>query len=85
MRISKLFTKTSKFVTDEDKARSHELLMQSGYINQEMAGTYSLLPLGINVLRKIENIIREEMNAIGSQEILMPTIQPQSNWEKTGR
>jgi prolyl-tRNA synthetase len=85
MRVSKLFTKTSKFVAVKDKARSHELLTQAGYINQEMAGAYSLLPLGINVLRKIENIIREEMNAIDSQEILMPAIHPQSNWEKTGR
>ncbi len=85
MKVSQLFTKTTKLTVGETKARSHELLVQAGYINQEMAGAYSLLPLGTKVLRKIENIIREEMNAIGSQEIVMPAIHPQSNWEKTGR
>ncbi len=85
MKISKLFTKTRKLTADGTKARSHELLVQGGYINQEMAGAYSLLPLGNRVLRKIEEIIREEMNEIDGQEVLMPAIHPQSNWEKTGR
>lgn len=85
MKLSRLFTKTSKSTVGESKAKSHELLVQAGYINQEMAGAYSLLPLGDRVLKKIENIIREEMDAIDSQEIIMPAIHPQSNWEKTGR
>ncbi|MFH1425939.1 MAG: aminoacyl--tRNA ligase-related protein [Candidatus Kerfeldbacteria bacterium] len=62
-----------------------KLLTQAGFINQEMAGVYSFLPLGLRVLTKIENIVREEMNAIGGQEILMPAFSSKEVWEKTDR
>jgi prolyl-tRNA synthetase len=85
MKISKLFTSTSKLIGDEIKSKSHQLLVRGGFINQEMAGAYSILPLGYKVLSKIENIIRKEMNSIGSQEVLMPALHPKDNWIKTER
>lgn len=85
MKISNLFTKTRKNITEESGALSYELLVRAGFINKEIAGVYSLLPLGTRVLRKIESIIRDEMNAIGGQEIVMPSLQPKDNWIRTGR
>ena len=70
---------------EESGALSYELLVRAGFINKEIAGVYSLLPLGTRVLRKIESIIRDEMNAIGGQEIVMPSLQPKDNWIRTGR
>lgn len=85
MKLSDLCTKTIKYSSDTDVSRNAQLLTRAGYINQLMAGVYSYLPLGFRVLNKIENIVREEMNAIGAQEILMPALQPKEIWETTGR
>lgn len=85
MRISDLFTRTSKSASKGDVSRNAQLLLKAGYIQQLMAGVYSYLPLGMRVLNKIENIIREEMEQIGAQEILMPALQPREIWDQTGR
>lgn len=85
MKLSSLCTKTIKDSSSADVSRNAQLLTRAGYINKLMAGVYSYLPLGWRVLNKVENIIREEMNAIGSQEILMPALQPKDIWETTGR
>ncbi|MBU3896025.1 prolyl-tRNA synthetase [Patescibacteria group bacterium] len=83
MKQSKLFSKTIKTV--DAHSISHQFLLRAGFINQLMAGAYSFLPLGLLVLKKIENIIRENMLAISGQEILMPALTPKENWQKTGR
>ena len=85
MKQSKLFTKTRKEAPADEVSKNAELLIRGGFVHKEMAGVYSYLPLGLRVLRKIENIIREEMNKVGGQEVLMSTFQPKDNWEKTGR
>ncbi len=85
MRQSNLFTRTKKEVPADEVSKNAELLIRGGFIHKEMAGVYSYLPLGLRVLKKIENIIREEMNKVGGQEVLMSTFQPKENWEKTGR
>ena len=85
MRQSKLFTKTKKEAPSDEVSKNAEFLIRGGFIHKEMAGVYSYLPLGFRVVKKIENIIREEMNAVGGQEILMPSFHPKENWEKTGR
>lgn len=84
MRYSKLFSKTLRQVPKDADTVNHKLLTQAGYVDQLMAGVYSYLPLGLRVLRKIENIVREQMNAIGGQEVLMPILHPKENWVKTG-
>ncbi|MEI7621827.1 MAG: aminoacyl--tRNA ligase-related protein, partial [Candidatus Moraniibacteriota bacterium] len=66
-------------------AKNAQLLIQAGFVDKLMAGTYSFLPLGLRVFKKIENIIREEMENLGANEILMPTLQPKENWQTTGR
>ncbi len=85
MRQSQYFAKTSKTVSKDDVSVNAKFLEQGGFIHKEMAGVYSFLPLGLRVLTKIENIIREEMNAIGANEILMSTMQPKENWLATDR
>jgi prolyl-tRNA synthetase len=85
MKQSQYFSRTSKTAPKDDVSVNALLLEQAGFIHKEMAGVYSYLPLGWRVLKKIENIIREEMDAIGGQEILMPAIQPKENWQATGR
>lgn len=85
MRVSNLFTKTSKTVPSDETARNAQLLIQAGFIHKEMAGVYAYLPLGLRVLENIKNIVREEMNVIGGQEVLMTTLQPRDIWEKTDR
>ncbi len=85
MKQSKLFTKTTKDAPKDEVSVNAQLLIRAGFIDKEMAGVYTLLPLGLRTLKKIENIIREEMNAIGGQEILMPSLHPKENWLKTGR
>lgn len=85
MKLSDLCTKTIKDTSSADVSRNAQLLTRAGYINKLMAGVYSYLPLGCRVLNKVENIVREEMNAIGAQEILMPALQPKEIWETTGR
>ncbi len=85
MRLSKLFTKTSKTTPADEEARNAQLLIQAGFIHKEMAGVYAYLPLGKRVLDNIAQIVREEMNAIGGQEVQMTTLQPQELFEKTDR
>ena len=85
MRQSELFTKTKKEVPTDEVSKNAELLIRGGFIYKEMAGVYSYLPLGLLVLNKIENIIREEMNAIGGQEIIMTALQNPELWKKTDR
>lgn len=86
MRQSKLFQKTSKESSDQYfGSRNAELLTKAGFVNQLMAGVYSYLPLGLKVLRKIENVVREEMDVIGANEILMPALAPREVWDATGR
>jgi prolyl-tRNA synthetase len=80
-----LFTKTSKTVPADETARNAQLLIQAGYIHKEMAGVYAYLPLGKKVLHNISQIVREEMNAIGGNEVWMSVLQPKDIWEKTGR
>lgn len=84
MKVSKLFTKTTKNVAKAE-SKNHELLVRGGYVDQLMAGVYTYLPLGKKVIENIENIIREEMVGIDGQEILMPALHPSENWKKTGR
>jgi len=85
MRYSQLFGKTTKIAPKDAEAISHKLLVQAGYIDQLSAGIYSFLPLGLKVLQNITNIIREEMNAVGGQEVSLPSLQPKNIWEETGR
>ncbi len=85
MLYSKLFPKTSKQVPSGAESINHQLLVRAGFIHQEMAGVYTYLPLGWKVLDKISDIVREEMNKIGGQELLMPVLQASDNWKKTGR
>jgi prolyl-tRNA synthetase len=85
MRLSQLFTKTSKNVPADETAKNAQLLIQAGYIHKEMAGVYAYLPLGKKVLHNISQIVREEMNAIGGNEVWMSVLQPKEIWEKTGR
>ncbi len=84
MRQSHLFTKTRKEAPKDEVAKNAQLLIRAGYIHKEMAGVYSFLPLGLRVLGKIEQIIREEMNAIGGQETKMATLHPSEKWKQTG-
>ena len=85
MRQSQLFTKTRKSAPKDEVAKNAQLLIRGGFIHKEMAGVYSYLPLGLRVLKNIENIIREEMNGIGGQEILMTALQDSEIWKTTGR
>jgi len=85
VRISKLFGKTQREVPAEAETVSHRLLLKAGMIHQVAAGVYSYLPLAWRVLKKIENIIREEMNAAGGQELMLPVLQPLELWQETGR
>jgi prolyl-tRNA synthetase len=85
MRFSRLFGKTLKEIPAEADTVSHQLLLRSGMIQQLAAGIYSYLPLGWRVLKKIEQIIREEMDRAGGQELMLPSLQPFELWEKSGR
>lgn len=85
MRFSKLFGKTLRHVPAEAECVSHQLLVRAGMIAQEAAGIYSYLPLGWRVLKKIENIIREEMDKAGGQELMLPVLQPFELWQQSGR
>ncbi|MDP6896211.1 MAG: proline--tRNA ligase, partial [Rhodospirillales bacterium] len=85
MRLSQYFLPTLKENPAEAEIVSHRLMLRAGMIRQSSAGIYSWLPMGLRVLRNIEQIVREEQNAIGCQEILMPTIQPADLWRESGR
>lgn len=85
MRQTQVFTKTNKTVPADEAALNAKLLIQAGYIYKQMAGAYVFLPLGKRVLDKIVQIVREEMNAIGGNELSMTALQPQEPWEASGR
>ncbi len=85
MRISKLFTKTLKNAPADEVSKNAQLLIRAGYVYKEMAGAYAYLPLGLRVLEKIKRIVREEMDAIDSNELVMTTLQRKEVWEKTTR
>lgn len=85
MRRTELFVKTRKEAPADETARNAQLLIRAGYVHKEMAGVYTFLPLGLRILTNIANIVREEMNVIGGQEILMPVLQVKERYERTGR
>ncbi|MFH1036917.1 MAG: aminoacyl--tRNA ligase-related protein [Patescibacteria group bacterium] len=85
MRQSKLFTKISKEFPKDESSINARFLIRAGFIDKLMSGVFSFLPLGLAVMGKIENIIREEMNKIGGQEILLPALHPKENWQLTDR
>lgn len=85
MKLSELFTKTIKEAPKDETSKNAKLLIRAGFVDKVMAGVYTLLPLGFRVYKKVEQIIREEMNAIGGQEVYMPTLQPKERWEATKR
>ncbi|HYA86808.1 MAG TPA: proline--tRNA ligase [Nitrospirota bacterium] len=85
MRFSRLFIPTLKEAPAEAEAVSHKLMVRAGFVRQLAAGLYIYLPLGIRVMEKINRIIREEMNAIGGQEVSMPVLNPSEVWQQTGR
>ncbi|PIQ66267.1 MAG: prolyl-tRNA synthetase [Candidatus Zambryskibacteria bacterium CG11_big_fil_rev_8_21_14_0_20_42_18] len=82
MRQSKLFTKTRREAPKDEVSKNAILLTRAGFINKERAGVYDYLPLGLRVIKKLEDIVREEMNALGGQEFLMSSLQRQELWEK---
>lgn len=85
MKVTQLFTKTSKTVPADETAKNAQLLIQAGFVYKVMAGVYSYLPLGLRVLENIKRIVREEMNAINGQELIMSSLQRKETWEGTGR
>jgi prolyl-tRNA synthetase len=85
MRLTNLFTKTSKTFPSDEVSKNARLLIQAGYIYKEMAGVYTYLPLGKIVLDKIIHIIRQEMNAVGGNEISMTALQQKETWQASGR
>ena len=85
MRLSKNFTRTIKQAPADEVARNAQLLIRAGYVHKTMAGVYSFLPLGLRVVENIKQIVREEMNKIDSQELVMSTLQCKETWQETGR
>jgi prolyl-tRNA synthetase len=85
MRLSQYFMPTLKETPSEAQIVSHRYMLRAGMIRQASAGIYSWLPMGFRVLKKIEQIVREEQDAAGAQEMLMPTIQSADLWRKSGR
>ena len=85
MKTSQLFTKTLKQAPGDEVAKNAQLLIRAGYVYKEMAGAYAYLPLGLRVIENIKRIVREEMNAVRSNELIMTTLQNKTVWEPTGR
>ncbi len=85
MKYSKLFCQTTKNVPADETALNAKLLIQAGYVNKAMAGVYNYTPLGLRVLEKIKQIVREEMDAVGGQELIMSSLQKKSTWQQTNR
>jgi prolyl-tRNA synthetase len=85
MKVTQLFTKTSKTVPADEPSRNAQLLIQAGYVYKVMAGVYAYTPLGLRVLENIKQIVREEMDAIGGQELIMSSLQRKETWDVTGR
>ncbi len=84
MKMSQTFAKTSKTLTGEGESLNYQLLTRGAFVDQLMAGVYTYMPMGLRVLRNIERIVREEMNGLGAEEILMPMLHPKEPWVKTG-
>ena len=85
MRVSRFLLSTVRETPAEAETISHQLMLRAGMIRKLAAGVYSWLPLGLRVLRKVEGIVREEMNRAGAQEVLMPAVQPSELWQESGR
>ena len=85
MRTSKFLIATQKEVPADAEVISHQLMLRAGLIRKLAAGLYTWLPLGLRVLRKVEGIVREEMDAAGAQELSMPVVQPAELWQESGR
>jgi prolyl-tRNA synthetase len=85
MKQSRLFTKTRKEIPADEVSKNAQLLIRAGYVHKEMAGVYAYLPLGLKVLEHIKSIVREEMDAIGGQELIMTALQRKEIWERTNR
>ena len=85
MKQSKNFTKTLKNAPTDEVSKNAQLLIKAGFVHKEMAGVYSLLPLGMKVVENIKKIVREEMNSLDAQEMIMSSLQPKNSWEQTGR
>ena len=85
MRMSQLYAPTLKEDPADAEIASHRLLLRAGFIRKTASGVYTFLPLGKRVLAKVENIVREEMDGIGAQEIMMPALQPGELWHESGR
>ncbi|MDB5183750.1 MAG: proS, partial [Candidatus Saccharibacteria bacterium] len=85
MRLTQLFTRTSKTIPADEVARNAQLLIQAGFVYKVMAGVYAYTPLGLKVVDNIKQIVREEMNKVDGQEILMSSLQRKETWEGTGR
>ncbi len=85
MRVSKFFVSTLKEAPSEAELPSHKLMLRAGYIKRLASGLYTWMPLGLRALRKVENIVREEMDRSGGVELLMPAVQPAELWQETGR
>src|SRR6184192_1607190 len=85
MRVSRLFLSTLKEAPAEAELVSHRLMLRAGLIKRLAAGIYTWLPLGLRVLRKVEAIVRQEMNLAGAIELLMPVVQPAELWQESGR
>lgn len=85
MRASQWFLVTQKETPNDAEIASHQLMLRSGMIRKLGSGLYTWMPLGLRVLRKVENIVREEMNKTHAMELLMPSVQPAELWQETGR
>src|SRR6202045_3832517 len=85
MRLSKYPISTLKEVPGDAEVVSHQLMLRAGLVRRLAAGLYTWLPMGLRTLRKIETIVREEMNRAGAFEVLMPTVQPAELWQESGR
>ena len=85
MRLSQFHLSTSKETPAEAEVASHKLMLKAGMIRKLAAGLYTWSPLGLRVLRKVESVVREEMQSAGAIELLMPAVQPKELWEETGR
>src|SRR5688572_11696695 len=85
MRLASFFISTLKEAPAEAELISHQLMLRAGLIRRLGSGLYTWMPLGLKVLRKVENVVREEMDATGAIELLMPAIQPAELWRETGR
>ena len=85
MRYSEMFLPTGREVPSDAEVISHQLMIRAGMIRKLISGIYSYLPLGYRVIRKLEQIIREEMNKAGAQEVHLPMVQPAELWQESGR